>query len=125
MLEAIPPLSNGTEPGSISQSQTLTQAFGKVTYSSGHVQANASVLATPVRSTGTLSAYDGTGTNFISSSLAGNAAQIPRGFKTDQNNLSGNVDIWLAASSFISVRGGVFSDNYADTGVSTTTAVAG
>jgi hypothetical protein len=115
--------SNGTEPGSISQSQTLTQAFGKVTYASGHVQANVSVLATPVRSTGTLTAYNGTGTNFVSSSLAGNAAQIPRGFKTDQNNLSGNVDFWLGTSSFISVRGGVFSDNYADTGVSTTTAV--
>src|SRR4029453_4258888 len=68
--------SNGTEPGSIPQEQTATQLFGKVTYSARRVQANGSVLLTPVRSTGTLSAYDGTGPNFISSSLAGNSAEF-------------------------------------------------
>ncbi len=87
------------------------------------MQANGSVLWTPIRSTGTLSAYDGTGPNFISSSLAGNAAQIPRGFNQDQLNTSGNVDITLSGRSSLSVRGGLFSDNYYDTGVSTTTAV--
>ncbi|MEN3339245.1 MAG: hypothetical protein V7647_2921 [Acidobacteriota bacterium] len=115
--------SNGTEPGSIPQSQTVTQSFGKVTASTGRLQANLSVLSTPLRSTGTLSAYDGTGPNFISSSLAGNAAQIPRGFKQDQTNVSGNVNLTLSGNSSLSVRGGVFSDKYADTGVSTTTAV--
>ena len=39
--------SNGTEPGSIPQSQTVTQTFGKVTYSSRRMQANGSVLWTP------------------------------------------------------------------------------
>ena len=111
--------SNGTEPGSIPQDQTATQMFGKVTYSSRRVQANGSVLWTPVRSTGTLSAYDGTGPNFISSSLAGNAAQIPRGFNQDQTNTSGNVDITLSGHSSLSIRGGLFDDNYYDTGVST------
>jgi hypothetical protein len=115
--------SNGTEPGSISQKQTVTQAFGKVTYSSRRVTANASVLATPLRSTGTIPAYDGTGPQFISSSLSGNAAQIPRGFDQDQTNFSGNVNLTLTGGSSLSVRGGVFSDKYADTGVSTTTAV--
>src|SRR3954468_17192661 len=115
--------SNGTEPGSIPQDQTATQMFGKLTYSSGRVQANASVLWTPVRSTGTLSAYDGTGPNFISSSLAGNAAQIPCGFNQDQTNTSGNVDITLSSHSSLSIRGGLFDDNYYDTGVSQTTAV--
>ncbi len=115
--------SNGTEPGSIPQSQTVTQSFGKVTYASNRVQANASVLWTPVRSTGTISAYDGTGPQFISSSLAGNAAQIQRGFEQDQTNLSGNVDVYLSGASTLSLRGGLFSDNYADTGVPTTTAV--
>ena len=115
--------SNGTEPGSIPQSQTATQSFGKVTYASSRMQANASVLYTPVRSKGTLSAYDGTGPQFISSSLAGNAAQIPRGFKQDQINTSGNVDFYLSSASSLSVRGGLFSDTYGDTGVSTTTAV--
>src|SRR4029078_9618962 len=115
--------SNGTEPGSIPQSQTATQSFGKVTSSNRRVTANGSILYTPVRSTGTLSAYDGTGPNFISSSLAGNAAQIPRGFNQDQINGSGNVDFILSGRSSLSVRGGIFSDNYYDTGVSTTTSV--
>jgi len=115
--------SNGTEPGALSQSQTAHQTFGKATYASQRVQANGSVLWTPLRSTGTLSAYDGTGPLYISSSKAGNAAQIPRGFKQDQANFSGNVDVFLSSASSISLRGGMFSDNYADTGVSTTTAV--
>jgi len=115
--------SNGTEPGTIPQSQTATQSFGKVTYSNRRVTANGSILYTPIRSTGTLTAFDGTGPNFVSSSLAGNAAQIPRGFNQDQINGSGNVDFILSGHSSLSVRGGMFSDNYYDTGVSTTTAV--
>src|SRR3954470_547422 len=103
--------SNGVEPGSISQKQTATQAFGKVTYGSRRLQANFSVLATPIRSKGTLSAYDGTGPQFISSSLAGNAAQIPRGYDQDQTNLSGNVDYFLSGGASVSVRGGLFRDN--------------
>jgi hypothetical protein len=115
--------SNGAEPGAIDQSQDYTQTFGKLTYSSGRVQANASVLYTPTTSSGTLTAYDGIGPNDVSSSLAGNSAQIPRGFETKQTNVSGNVDLWLSSSSFVTVRGGMFSDNYEDTGVSTMTAV--
>ena len=115
--------SNGTEPGSLSQSQTATQSFGKITYGTSRMQANVSVLWTPVRSEGTLSAYDGTGPQFISSSLAGNAAQTARGFEVDQTNVSGNVDFYLSSSSSLSIRGGQFSDTYKDTGVSTTTAV--
>ena len=115
--------SNGTEPGTIPQKQTATQAFGKVTFASRRVRANGSVLSTPIRSDGTLTAYDGTGPQFVSSSLAGNAAQLPRGFNQDQTNVSGNVDIYLSGAASISVRGGLFRDNYADEGVSTTTAV--
>ena len=48
------------------------------------------MLATPIRSTGTLTAYDGTGPQFVSSSLAGNAAQLARGYDQDQTNVSGN-----------------------------------
>lgn len=59
----------------------------------------ASVLWTPLRSTGTPSAYDGTGSQFISSSLAGNAAQIPRGFNQDQTNVSGSVDFFLSGAA--------------------------
>ncbi|MEO8078130.1 MAG: TonB-dependent receptor [Acidobacteriota bacterium] len=115
--------SNGTEPGSIPQTQTVNQTFGVRIDSSRRVQANGSVLWTPLRSKGTLSAYDGTGPQFISSSLAGNAAQINRGYKQDQTNASGSVNLTLGGTSSLSLRGGVFSDKYADTGVPTTTAV--
>jgi outer membrane receptor protein involved in Fe transport len=113
--------SNGTESGSIDQDQTLWQGFGKVTYSSGRVTANGSVLVTPQRSTGFLPAYNGTGTNSITSSLAGNVANGPRGFATDQNNVGGNVNILLGRQNFVTVRGGYFYDNYKDTGIPLTT----
>jgi len=115
--------SNGTEPGSLSNKATLMQVFGKVTYSSSRVQANGSVLMTPTRSTGTLSGYNGAAAQITSSSLAGNAANGPRGFSLDQTNFGGNVDIYVSKSAFLSIRGGLFTDEYKDTGVSTTTSV--
>jgi len=115
--------SSGTEPGSIDQSQTLSQLFGKVSYSSSHVQANFSGLMTPTRSTGTLSAYNDTTVNGISSSLASNLSQTSRGWSQDQNNIAGNVDIWLSSQAYVSVRGGYFYDKYWDTGIPTTTSV--
>ena len=115
--------SSGAESGSIDQSQTLTQAFGKVTYASGRLQANASVLTTPTRSTGTLPSYNGLTSTALTSTLAGNASGASRGFRQDQHNLSGDVDLWLGAKSFVTFRGGFFYDNYADTGIPTTTSV--
>ena len=53
--------SNGTENGEIARKQTLTQAFGKVTYSSSRVTASGSALFTPTTSEGTLPAYNGAG----------------------------------------------------------------
>ena len=105
------------------------EADGDAGVRQGHVTRRAACRRTAACSprrcgpTGTLTAYDGTGPQFVSSSLAGNAAQIPRGFNQDQTNVSGNVDIYLSGAASISVRGGLFTDNYADTGVSTTTAV--
>jgi hypothetical protein len=113
--------SNGTEPGAIDQDQTLWQGFGKVTYAQGRVTANGSVLVTPQRSTGTLSAYNGTGTNAVTSSLASNLPNQQRGFETDQNNIGGNVNVLLGRANYITVRGGSFYDNYNDTGVPSTT----
>ena len=81
------------------------------------------MLTTPTRSTGFLPAYDGMAPNVLTSSQAGNAANINRGFKQDQTSLSGDVDIWLGRSNYITVRGGYFYDNYADTGIPTTTSV--
>jgi hypothetical protein len=113
--------SNGTDPGSQDQDQKQWQAFGKVTYAKGRYTANASVLATPTRSTGFLPAYNGTGANDITSSKAANLPNADRGFATDQTNIGGNLNVLLGRSAFVSVRGGYFYDNYKDTGVPDTT----
>ena len=114
---------NGTDPGTINLSQNYTQAFGKATYASSRIQANFSVLTTPRRVVGTLPAYNGTSANFLTSSQASNAVNLNRGFNTDQYNVGGDLDIWLGRSNYITVRGGLFSDNYADVGVPRTTSV--
>ena len=46
---------------------------------------------------------------------------LDRGFEQTQTNASGNVDIVLSNSSFLSARGGYFLDNYNDTGIPNTT----
>ena len=116
--------SNGTQPGNIAQTQTLMQAFGKVSYASSRVNAYGSVLHTPTVSVGTLPAYNSSMADGISSSQAGNAANLDRGFRTTQTSLTGNVDITLSSASFLTVRGGYFYDNYEDTGIPATTSVA-
>ena len=113
--------SNGAEEGSIKRSQNLTQLFGKVTYSSSRVTASGSGLFTPTTSEGTLPAYNGAGENLITSSLAANQVNLARGFDQTQTNASGNVDIVLSNTSFLSARGGYFLDNYNDTGIPNTT----
>jgi hypothetical protein len=114
---------NGAEPGEIDQSQTFAQAFGKLSYAAGRVNAYGSVLYTPTRSTGTLPPYNGAGPNVVSSSRAGNAANLKRGFEIDQTSASMGVDVVLSSASFVSVRGGYFHDRYQDTGVPGTTSV--
>jgi outer membrane receptor protein involved in Fe transport len=109
--------SNGTEPGTVDQDQTAWQGFGKVTYASGRIHSNFSVLMTPTRSTGRQPAYDSTGAQFLTSSSAANEANRTRGFHTDQNNVSGNVDVTVGSSGYLSGRGGYFYDSYKDTGV--------
>jgi hypothetical protein len=115
--------SSGTVPGEIDQSQTLTQAFGKLTFSNGRVQANGSVLYTPTRTTGTLPAYNDFGSQFLASDARSNLINIDRGWEQDQTSTSGNVDVWLNNAAFISVRGGYFHDNYKDTGIPDVTSV--
>jgi hypothetical protein len=113
--------SAGTEPGEIHQEQTAWQGFGKVSYAANKVHANASLLMTPTRSTGRLPAYDSLGTNWLTTSRAANLAETTRGFESDQNNIAGNVDVWLRGNSYLSARGGYFYDSYKDTGVPNTT----
>jgi len=109
--------SNGTEPGSIKRDQTYQQVFGKVSYSKGRLSASGSALWTPTTSTGTLPGKAGSGADYISSSLASNEVNLARGFKQDQINTSGTLDILLGNTAFLQVRGGYFYDNYKDTGV--------
>lgn len=114
--------SNGLEPDSISQKQTLTQAFGKLSYASGRrITASASMLATPQHSMGTFPAYRGTGTNFGLSSTAQNAPFKTQGFDVAQVNGSGDLNVTLTPMSSFSVRAGRFYDKYEDTGISTVT----
>ena len=46
---------------------------------------------------------------------------LTRGYETNQRNLTGNADITLSNTTFLSVKVGHFYDNYADTGVPMTT----
>ena len=78
-------------------------------------------LYTPTKDTGTLSSYNGSSPEFISSSLASNAPNIARGYKQTQTSSTGNLDLILSSASFATVRGGYFYDNYIDTGIPTTT----
>jgi hypothetical protein len=113
--------SNGTEQGDIKRKQTVLQTFGKVSYATNRFTAYGSVLYTPTTSTGSLPGYNGMSPNYISSSQAGNAANIKRGFEISQTSTQGNVDIVLTSSSFANMRGGYFYDNYKDTGIPETT----
>jgi outer membrane receptor protein involved in Fe transport len=113
--------SSGTETGSIKRTQTPNQMFGKVTYAKGRLTANGSLLYTPTKDTGTLPTYDGSAPNVLSSSLASNRSNLQRGYKNTQTNTSDSIDIALSNSSLVTVRGGYFYDNYADTGIPLTT----
>jgi len=97
------------------------QAFGKLSYASKNVNASWSALWTPSTVTGTLVGYNGATSNSYTSTAAGNAANIGRGTDQNQINTSGNADITLSNNSFFSVRGGIFHDRYADTGIPSTT----
>jgi hypothetical protein len=113
--------SNGTEANSLSRDITSQQAFGKVTYTNNRLTAHGSVLWTPTSADGTLPAYNGSGTNFRTSSFASNAVNEQIGYDINQTNLSGSVDYTLTNASFVSVKGGYFYDNYNDTGIPETT----
>lgn len=108
---------NGTEPGAIERKQTQTQAFGKLTYNGTRFTASASALYTPTTSEGTLPAYNGAAPNVLVSSLESNRINFERGFEVNQVNTSGSVDLTLTGSSFLSLRGGYFRDNYKDTNI--------
>ncbi len=111
--------SNGVEPGSLTQDQTLTQAFGKFTYTANRVhrqRQRPGDAAAVDRDAGRLSA----GRARISPPARRRRTirSRPRASQLNQTNASGDVNIFLGPSAFLSVRGGYFSDNYNDTGIS-------
>jgi hypothetical protein len=73
--------SNPNETGDITRDQTLQQLFGKVTYSHSRFTASGSALWTPTTSEGTLPAFNGAGTNILTSSREANAPNVDRGFE--------------------------------------------
>ncbi len=113
-----------SETDTIDQKQTINSGFGKVSYDpTNRLRTSFSVLWTPTTSTGTLPAYNDSFANSISSSKASNQIQKTRGFESPQTSYSGTLDYTLTATSLISVRGGMFDDNYKDTGVPTISSV--
>jgi hypothetical protein len=114
--------SNGTETGApVDQKQTVTNAYGKISFSSRPLNAYFGALFTPTSSEGTLLAYTGLGPQFTSTSLAAYEPNRTRGFKNMQRNFTGNADISLTNAMFLSVKAGHFYDNYEDTGLPSTT----
>jgi hypothetical protein len=113
--------SSGTDPGEIKREQTITNAYGKISYGSRRVNAYFGVLFTPTTSEGTLPAYNGIAAQVLSASKASQEPNLARGYKIDQRNFTGNVDINVTNSSFVRVQAGHFHDNYKDTGVPLTT----
>ena len=113
-----------SENDTINQSQTYNSAFGKVNYDpTNRLRTGFSVLWTPTTSTGTLPAYNDSIANSISSSKASNQIQKTRGFESPQRSYAGTIDYTLTNTSLISVRAGLFDDNYKDTGVPTISSV--
>jgi hypothetical protein len=114
---------NGLEPSDVSREQTFMSAYGKISYGGRRFNAYFGSLFTPTTSTGTLLAYNGSGPNYNSTSLAAFEPNRVRGYKTNQRNLTGNVDVNVTRTTYVSVKVGSFYDNYKDTGVPTTTPV--
>jgi hypothetical protein len=113
---------NGTETGDpVDQKQTVTNAYGKVSYASRRLNAYFGALFTPTDSEGTLLAYTGLGPQYTSTSRAAYEPNRTRGFEMTQRNFTGNADITLTNATFLSVKAGSFYDNYNDTGVPNTT----
>ena len=96
--------------------------FGKVTYSSRRITASGSALYTPTTSEGTLPAYNGAGAN-VHHQLAGGQRGQPASAASSRRRPTpaATSTSSLSNSSFLSVRGGYFHDNYNDTGIPNTT----
>ena len=105
--------SNGLEPGTLENTQTAMNAYGKD-------QLLARTASTPPsarsgrRPTPTAACRPTTGSARSSSRarLASNQPNQQRGFTIDQRNLTGTMDINLTDTTLLSVKAGYFRDDY-------------
>jgi hypothetical protein len=103
--------------GDIERTIWRQQAFGKITASFPRLAVNGSVLWTPWRADGTLTAYDGAVPNAINRAQSGLAANIDRGYENNQVNTSLSASYSLTPTSILTARGGFFHDRYSDIGI--------
>ena len=98
--------SSGTDPGEIKRDQTIMNAYGKVSYGSRRVNAYFGALLTPTTSDG-----NAAGLRRHRSAVHSRARRpattstSTRGYETNQRNLTGNADITVSNTSFVSVQG--------------------
>ncbi|MCM3881986.1 MAG: TonB-dependent receptor, partial [Vicinamibacterales bacterium] len=95
---------------------------GKVSMGSRKVNAYVATLFTPSYVTGTLAAYNGAGTNFISASKASSEPNKTRGWEQMQMNVTGDTDVAVSSGAHVGFRGGYFRDRFSDSGIPETTA---
>ena len=115
--------SNGTDPGTLTSSQTNQQLFSKMTaIPHQKVRINLSWLWTPTRTEGILPAYSAAG-NASLTSKAGAAPNQTQGWTSPQNNYSAQVDFTLSPTAILTVRGGRFWDNYRNWGIPTNSSI--
>ena len=108
--------SSGTDPGEITRDQTIMSAYGKVSYGSRRVNAYFGALlhpddvqrarCRPITASGPQYHIE----------LEGQQRRQPHArIRANQRSLTGNADINVSNSSFVSVKVGHFYDNYSDT----------
>ncbi|MBI4473092.1 MAG: TonB-dependent receptor, partial [Acidobacteria bacterium] len=98
--------------------------FNKLSFvRSPTMQGNVTWLYTPGKATGTLPAFDGPGSKWMTSSRAANDANAARGFFAPQSSYSITVNYTPINNIAVDARGGFFWDNYKDTGIAEASSV--
>jgi carboxypeptidase family protein/TonB-dependent receptor-like protein len=113
--------SSGKDKGEISGASKVIHAFGKLSLSMGPVTWYVTSLATQAYVDGSLPAYNGFGTNWISSSKGANEVNVKRGWRQMQVSTTAKADIALASSALATFRSGLFQDRYSDSGIAPVT----
>jgi hypothetical protein len=108
------------ESGDMNRSFHKMNWFNKLSWNPvDRIRTNFTWLYTPEYQTGSLYGYDEWGINATSSTKADAFADSRRGYNQAENSITGQVDLTLTNSSFISIKGGRYFLNYKETGVPT------